>query len=445
MDDIIKLIDLSLEDGRLNSDDYRIILNKAQAQGISEEEFNLILSKRSRQSEALKSTNEIDTRSKLPYILAILAVALTFVDWFGVYSNSKVMSSSASWDHSFSGWWGGYGATVILIYSVGCYLYFKGNRFYWLTGLLAVVDAVYIYSALDNADVAFSYDIEGYGWSAEAGYELLWGFWSFIVVSSLFALSALVLTQKGDLHGKFKLNFKAGKMILTLTFVLNIVVQILIYILTNPFNEDLIIVVLFSIIFSLIFSAITLISYMFSSSIRTAAYFLFAFGLICWIVFYSVAKEGAYYLFVFIMSLSFPLCYIAIERIVKNKNNKSTSLAGLPILFIVSLFALGCSEQPKMKFQSSNSEGINNSESINGTYTSVYDGIESSLNVMGDSWYGTHVDTNMGNIIASSSGMIDGNKIYDEYGVELGYISNGRAYVNLGGMELTLVKKINYD
>lgn len=96
MEDIIKLIDLSLEDGRLSQDDYRIILKKAESMGISEEEFNLILSKRVKQFEPRADFDTQKSGSKLPYIFAAFAVAFTFVDWIGFYSRSSVMGTSAT-------------------------------------------------------------------------------------------------------------------------------------------------------------------------------------------------------------------------------------------------------------------------------------------------------------------------------------------------------------
>ena len=103
MDDIIKLIDLSLEDGRLSQNDYCIILKKAEAQGISEEEFNLILSKRSKDNDTNRNLSQQTSSSKMPYVIAIIAVAFTFFDWIGAYSHSTVMGSSMSWDVSYNG------------------------------------------------------------------------------------------------------------------------------------------------------------------------------------------------------------------------------------------------------------------------------------------------------------------------------------------------------
>lgn len=83
-----------------------------------------------------------------------------------------------------------------MIYAVGCYSDSKGYNLYWLAGLLAIADALYIYYAIANADVSVSYNYEGYGSTSEAGYELLWGFWAFVIASALFALSAPLIGNR---------------------------------------------------------------------------------------------------------------------------------------------------------------------------------------------------------------------------------------------------------
>ncbi|MBK7344279.1 MAG: hypothetical protein IPJ06_15015 [Saprospiraceae bacterium] len=84
---------------------------------------------------------------------------------------------------------------------------------------------------------------------------------------------------------------------------------------------------------------------------------------------------------------------------------------------------------------------LENTNNINGTYISESDGFESSITIIGSYWFATNKETNFGNILSSGSGLVDGNRIYDEYGLELGYISNSSVYLNIGGYQLTLDKE----
>jgi len=409
MDDIIKLIDLSLEDGRLSPDDYRIILKKAEAQGISEEEFNLILSKRSKHTETKSTHSKQTPSSKLPYIFAGLALVLTFFDWIGVYSRSSAMGSSASWDYSFSGWWGGYGATVILIYAAGCYFYFKGNRFYWLAGLLAIVDAIYIYSALTNADVSVSYDYGGFGGSAEAGYKLLWGFWGFVIASGLFASSAL-LTGRAKIKIRFKQNFKTGRRILGLTAILNYIVLTFFETVDQSFGEALFV----SLLFTLIFSSIALVTYIFSPSIRIAGYTMLGIGLLLFVI-VRVFFPDASLLTMFFSFLSFPICYVILEKYLDSRDKATTSKGGLGAVLIVCAVSFGCSNQPK-------SNAKNCSLSGNYHWTDGYQSFE--LSIIGDAWFGQLLDNTTGNILMNGNGHVDGKNLIGEYGMEMGYQTN---------------------
>lgn len=418
MDEIIKLIDLSLEDGRLSPDDYRIIFKKAEAQGISEEEFNLILSKRTKQVDTNSNEQSHVSSSKLPYLLAIIAIVFTFFDWFGVYSRSSVMGSSASWDYSFSGWWGGYGATVVLIYAIGCYFFFKGNRFYWLAGLLAVADAIYIYSAITNANVSVSYEYGGYGGSAEAGYSLLWGFWGFVVSSGLFALSAL-LTGRAKVKIRFKQNFKTGRRILGLTAILNYIVLTLFITVDQSFGEAL----FGSLLFTLIFSFIALFIYIFSPSIRTAGYIILGIGVIL-LVIVRVFFPDANMLTMFFSFLSFPICYVILEKYLDSRDKATTSIGGLGVVLIVCAVSFGCSDQPK-------SNANNCSLSGNYHWTDGYQSFE--LSIIGDAWFGQLMDNTTGNILMNGNGYVDGKNLIGKYGAEMGY-QNSNCTVTFQGL-----------
>lgn len=97
------------------------------------------------------------------------------------------------------------------------------------------------------------------------------------------------------------------------------------------------------------------------------------------------------------------------------------------------VFNIGCFEQPKSKFKIENNN-------INGTYSAESGGVESSLTIIGNSWYGTHTETSFGNLISSGSGTVEGTKLFNQYGAEIGNVSNGTAYVNLGGTHISLNK-----
>lgn len=437
MEDIIKLVDISLENGRLEESDYQIILAKAKSVGISEAELNLIISKRAKNSEGNQTESKSDqkSRSYFPYGIAMLAIIFTFFDWVGAYSRASMMGSSGSWDLSFSGWWGGYAAAAVLIYGVGCYLYFKGNRLYWLAGLLAIADAFYIYSAITSADVSYSYNYGGYGASGEAGYELLWGFWGFVIVSGLFALSALSVGKRSSANkriaNRFEQNFKSGWKVLAISAVISVVIYTLIFIGDEPFNMALI----FAFFIVLVLSLITLFLYIFTSSSRAAGYGILGLGFLLFIGMYLFIGEGPDFLELFFFLMIYPACYVILERFIPSKNNLLNTASGIVILFLVATMNFGCSDQPRGEFR------MDNSNSINGTYISESGGVESSLTIMGDTWFGTHTETSFGNLLSSGSGIVDGNKIFDQYGRELGYISNGAAHVNLGGFQVTLQKK----
>jgi hypothetical protein len=463
MDDIIKLIDLSLEDGKLNPDEYRIILSKAQAQGISEEEFNLILAKRTKKAESTQTTplqdkksdasdffvmiekefNQTiskitqssdnpsnvsagDTVSKLPYILASIAVVFTFFDWVKAYSHTNVMGNTGSFDMSFSGWWGGYGASIVIIYAAGCYYYNKGNRYFWLAGLLAVADAAYIYSSLSNSDVSISSNYGGYGASTEAGYELLWGFWAFILASFAFAMSGFMINKSAltlsEIINRLITNLNANKKIHGIAIISS---SIVIAFIMN--YGDIGERIFSGLLFSLILSFITLLVVALGPSSKLAA--MISFGII--IIISLLADES---LDIFLLLGAYPISYIVVEKVLAS-GIKFTSNGNIGVFLLFCILQSGCSDQSKMKFQT------DSSESIDGTYIAVDDGFESSLTVIGNTWFGTNKGTNFGNIMSSGSGKVENNRIYDENGVELGSISNGKAYVNIGGMELILRKE----
>lgn len=95
MDEITKLIDNWLEDGLLNKDDYEIILKKAESVELTEEELNLLVSKR---VQLLKMKFENYTRngkskSTLPYAIAIIAVVMTLLLLLKVFVASETSQS----------------------------------------------------------------------------------------------------------------------------------------------------------------------------------------------------------------------------------------------------------------------------------------------------------------------------------------------------------------
>ena len=83
----------------------------------------------------------------------------------------------------------------------------------------------------------------------------------------------------------------------------------------------------------------------------------------------------------------------------------------------------------------------NNQESISGTYSANTGGAISTITVIGDVWFGEHTEEHFGTLLGSGSGTMDANNILDEYGTKIGEIKNGKAYVNLGGVEATLYKE----
>jgi hypothetical protein len=436
MENIIKLIDISLVNGRLNQDDYRIIRKKAQSIGISDEELDLIISKRSEQPQTNAISSPKKSISKLPYIFAILAIAFTFVDWIGFYSRSSVMGSSGTWDTSFTAWWGGYGATVIIIFALGSFLYYKNKRLSWITGIIAIADAYFIYSSISSANVSVSYNYGGYGASSEAGYNLLWGFWAFIIASLLFSLSAMRVTssnhaaKRGSIK-QFKANIQSGLKLIGLTMLISTVGITLVVSAFDKLNVSIIV----GMIFSIIFTFFTLIIFFFSSSLRTVGYVLFTVSILLCIGLWFLSGERAEtqsYLAI----MTFSVIYILLERLLPIKKSMiSASSKVMLALMLASSLNIACTNEPRSNFQ------FETPQSINGTYRAETDGIESSVTIIGNTWYGTHIETNFGNIFASGAGTIDGNKIIDEYGIELGTVSNGKARVNVGGNQITLYKE----
>lgn len=80
-------------------------------------------------------------------------------------------------------------------------------------------------------------------------------------------------------------------------------------------------------------------------------------------------------------------------------------------------------------------------ESINGTYTADIGGAYSSLTVIGDTWYGENREASMGGFLGNSTGMMDGNRIINEYGQEIGYINGNSAFISMGGQRIVLKKE----
>ena len=180
-------------------------------------------------------------------------------------------------------------------------------------------------------------------------------------------------------------------------------------------------------LFSLILSFITLLVVALGPSSKLAA--MISFGII--IIISLLADES---LDIFLLLGAYPISYIVVEKVLAS-GIKFTSNGNIGVFLLFCILQSGCSDQSKMKFQT------DSSESIDGTYIAVDDGFESSLTVIGNTWFGTNKGTNFGNIMSSGSGKVENNRIYDENGVELGSISNGKAYVNIGGMELILRKE----
>lgn len=138
------------------------------------------------------TTNGDAKKSKIPYIIASIAVACTFLNWIEAYTSASVGTYSSNYGMSFSAWTGGYGASALIIFLIGCILYYRNNSYYWVAGIIAIADGIYIYYALTQANFATSYDVGSLGGSASAGYNILLGFYLFIGVSALYSLTVLL-------------------------------------------------------------------------------------------------------------------------------------------------------------------------------------------------------------------------------------------------------------
>lgn len=438
MDDIIKLIDLSMEDGLLDKEDYNIILKKAKAAGISEEELNLIISKRAKVSEG-KTPNLFSSQrsnSYMPYLFGLLAILFTFFDWVHYYSKSTVMGSSGGLNQSFNGWFGGYGAPILFLLSIGCFLYYKSNRFYWVPGIIALFNAIYVYSSITNSDVSMSYNYGGYGASAEAGFDLAWGFWAFIASSSLFTISGLLAKKSrddeknGGLFHTFKENVKSGWKPMILAALLSSIVLAVFF----ADSEPLFFRISLAIASFLVFQLLTLVLFLFVPSSKFAGYVLVSLSIIGVVAAFILLPEGAKFIEISIMLLVFPAALIALGFLFTKPIKHDHLKNGAAIMLVAfSLFSCG---------NPTNNQTLSTvSHSISGTYSNNEGGVELSLTIMGSTWFGTHVETSFGNVISSSSGQVIEDKIYDEYGTKLGYITNGKAYVNIGGYDMILYKE----
>lgn len=259
---IEELITMSIIDGKISTEKLEIIKKKANALNIEEGELMIYIdhllmkSKDSIQNqpsdlikkgkeEATEYVNDIKEKLKdvntekeldllnnekgkvktnfipgfveignLPYIVALIAVISTFLNWINVYTKTSVLGQEAGYDISFSGWYGGYGVTALIIFCVGAFLYSKGNKFWWIAGIIGFLDGIFIYSALTSSNVTM--DIGEYG-SASAGYKFLFGFYLYSASSILF--SCLGLFKSINLNSAsfnnslslFKQNLKQGK------------------------------------------------------------------------------------------------------------------------------------------------------------------------------------------------------------------------------------------
>ena len=335
MDDIIKLIDLSMEDGMLDKTDYEIIRKKAEQAGISEEELNLIISKRAKAPDKpLLEFNPSQKRtSVLPYILASLAIGFSFMNWFKAYSNTSVMGAKSDWEMYFSGWWGGYGATIILLYAIGCFLYFRSFRFYWIFGILAILDALYIYSALVNTDVSISYNYGGYGGSSKTGYDFAWGFWAYIVATGLFTFNGIVSEHilKGkknvSLFGHFKENLKNGWKPMVLSSLISSIVILSDFLI--DFDGDLIESLVIGLMLFVAISLYMVLVYVISPNARAAGYIVGAIHLALFIIDIFLLPDGANKPQLLLVLMVFPLSYILVERILNSKKNTSAIKGGV--------------------------------------------------------------------------------------------------------------------
>ncbi len=77
---------------------------------------------------------------------------------------------------------------------------------------------------------------------------------------------------------------------------------------------------------------------------------------------------------------------------------------------------------------------------IDGVYSIVTDGVKIELSVSGNSWLGETKSEYTDELINTGSGKVDGNKLFGEYGLEVGQIQNGVARINIGGYEFRLTK-----
>ena len=183
------------------------------------------------------------------------------------------------------------------------------------------MDAFYIYSSIENAQVSYSVDYLGHQASAEAGYELLWGFWAFIAASALFSISPFFLRKNSSsdksVANKFKNNFKKGWKTLGVATITTIIILSLIL----SVKESLDGAILIATVFSILCAVITLFVYLFCSSPRMAGYVNLLISALIFFVFVVTANAGASFVSVLIILTTYPVCYIVIDRLLQSKES----------------------------------------------------------------------------------------------------------------------------
>jgi len=208
-DELKKLIELAIIDGKIADSKKAFLYKKAQEIGIEEIELDIYIdSIISSKRNILSNFEKIDikknierlgsaTGSELPksiskiigIISGLLAIISTFFPWLQYKYHSSFMDASSSGSISISGCHSGLAFMISLWILIGIILLLLKKRYFWVFGIIAFITSIYYIRTVNSMNVELNYGSYGgasYKWEVSTGYLM------FMLFTAIFTLTGLI-------------------------------------------------------------------------------------------------------------------------------------------------------------------------------------------------------------------------------------------------------------